>query len=180
MQNRRTYRQMPSLEQMKGIIESIRGAQKRGCVESSRFVAFLAFTGMRKGELAALRWENVGEEWITIGADGKTKGKSFRMVPISKHLRDTIEEMPKENRKGKVFSMLSPRRALSTACEEMKLPPLRVHDTRHFFATFCIQQGVDVPTVSKWLGHKDGGVLAMKSYGHITDEHSLESAKKLA
>ena len=40
------------------------------------------------------------------------------------------------------------------------------HDLRHFFATTCIESGVDIPTVSRWLGHKDGGALAMRLYGH--------------
>lgn len=39
---------------------------------------------------------------------------------------------------------------------------------------------VDVPTVSRWLGHKDGGALAMKVYGHLRNEHSRESAKKVS
>lgn len=33
---------------------------------------------------------------------------------------------------------------------------------RHLFATRCIESGVDIPTVLRWLGHKDGGALAMK------------------
>jgi hypothetical protein len=38
---------------------------------------------------------------------------------------------------------------------------------------------VDIATVAIWLGHKDGGVLLMKTYGHIRDQHSLDSAAKL-
>jgi integrase len=56
---------------------------------------------------------------------------------------------------------------------------LRVHDLRHWTATHAIEMGVDVPTVSRWLGHKDGGALAMKVYGHLRDEHSLACAKRL-
>jgi hypothetical protein len=33
---------------------------------------------------------------------------------------------------------------------------------------------VDVPTVSRWLGHKDGGQLAMKVYSHLRPAHSDE------
>jgi len=40
------------------------------------------------------------------------------------------------------------------------------HDLRHLFATRCIEAGVDIPTVSRWLGHQDGGALCMKTYGH--------------
>ena len=47
------------------------------------------------------------------------------------------------------------------------------------FATTCIEAGVDIPTVSRWLGHKDGGALAMKVYGHLRDEHSAAMAEKM-
>jgi hypothetical protein len=38
---------------------------------------------------------------------------------------------------------------------------------------------VDIPTVSRWLGHKDGGALAMKTYGHLRREHSVAQAQKV-
>jgi len=38
---------------------------------------------------------------------------------------------------------------------------------------------VDIPTVSRCLGHKDGGALAMKVYGHLRDEHSVSMAKRV-
>jgi hypothetical protein len=38
---------------------------------------------------------------------------------------------------------------------------------------------VDIPTIAKWLGHSDGGALAMKTYGHLRDDHSLQSASLL-
>ena len=44
----------------------------------------------------------------------------------------------------------------------------------------CIESGVDIPTISRWLGHKDGGVLAMKTYGHLRDEHSSQQARKVS
>jgi hypothetical protein len=47
------------------------------------------------------------------------------------------------------------------------------------FATRCIESGVDIPTVSRWLGHKDGGALAMKVYGHLRDSHSVNMAQRV-
>jgi hypothetical protein len=38
---------------------------------------------------------------------------------------------------------------------------------------------VDITTVSRWLGHKDGGALAMKTYGHLRDQHSAAMAQKV-
>ena len=46
-------------------------------------------------------------------------------------------------------------------------------------ATRCIESGVDIPTVSRWLGHKDGGALAMKTYGHLRREHSIAQAQRV-
>jgi hypothetical protein len=38
--------------------------------------------------------------------------------------------------------------------------------------------GVDIRTVSRWLGHKDSGALAMKTYGHLRREHSIAQAQR--
>jgi len=46
-------------------------------------------------------------------------------------------------------------------------------------ATRCIESGVDIPTVSRWLGHKDGGALAMRVYSHLRDSHSVNMAQKV-
>ena len=46
------------------------------------------------------------------------------------------------------------------------------HDFRHLFATRCIEAGVDIPKISRWMGQADGGALAMKIYGHLQREHS--------
>jgi integrase len=53
-------------------------------------------------------------------------------------------------------------------------------DLRRLFATRGIESGVDIPTVSRWLGHEDGGALWIKTYGHLRDEPSTKEAKKVA
>ena len=34
-------------------------------------------------------------------------------------------------------------------------------------------------TIAKWVGHKDGGILVGKVYGHLSDEHARKQAMKL-
>ena len=46
-------------------------------------------------------------------------------------------------------------------------------------AARCIQSGVDIPTVAKWLGHSDSGALLLKTYCHLIDEHTAEMAKRV-
>jgi integrase len=68
---------------------------------------------------------------------------------------------------------------MNRAARLVEMARITHHDLRHFFATICIESGVEVPTVASWLGHKDGGALAMKTYKHLRDEHSVSAAKKV-
>jgi len=71
------------------------------------------------------------------------------------------------------------QKAMDRAAKIVGMPRITHHDLRHLFATRCIESGVDIATVSRWLGHKDGGALAMKVYGHLRDQHSVEMAQKV-
>lgn len=70
-------------------------------------------------------------------------------------------------------------KSMNRAAEIVGIPKLTHHDLRHLFATRCIEASVDIPTVSRWLGHKDGGALAMRVYGHLRDKHSVEMSQKV-
>jgi len=80
---------------------------------------------------------------------------------------------------GKVFEAGNAAMSLASACSAIGVKKMTHHDLRHLFATTCIESGVDVPTVAAWLGHVDGGVLAMQTYGHIRPSHSTEAAKRV-
>jgi integrase len=69
--------------------------------------------------------------------------------------------------------------ALRSACQAAGVKPITHHDLRHLFATRCIESGVDIPTVSRRLGHSDGGALAMRTYDHLRQEHSTAQAAKV-
>jgi integrase len=84
-----------------------------------------------------------------------------------------------ETGKGQILQVWRCNKALARACEAIGIAKLTHHDLRHLFATRCIESGVDIPTVSRWLGHKDGGALAMKTYGHLRNEHSQAMAQKV-
>lgn len=172
---------IPALATLKLLIADIRSQNKAHSEQAANYVAFLAFAGCRHGQARAFEWKHVEQDWIVFpaGIEG-TKGAATRRLPISPPLREVLEAMrPEGEASGPLFTMRGPRNALENACERLKLPHMRIHDLRHFFASFALQAGVDVPTVSKWLGHKDGGALVLKTYAHLHDEHSLASAAKL-
>jgi integrase len=68
---------------------------------------------------------------------------------------------------------------MDAAARKVGMERITHHDLRHLFATTCIESGIDIPTVSRWLGHQDGGALAMKTYGHLRDDHSIAQAQKV-
>ena len=97
-------------------------------------------------------------------------------------LRDLLTRLHDERQPtpdDEVSPIKDAKTTLRKACQRLGLPPFSHHDFRHLFATTCIEAGVDIPTVSRWLGHKDGGALAMKVYGHLRDEHSTAQIKKV-
>lgn len=87
---------------------------------------------------------------------------------------------PDEPKTAKVFLVGECQKSMDRAAKRVGMDRITHHDLRHLFATICIESGVDVPTVSRWLGHKDGGALAMKTYGHLRDEHSVSAARKVS
>lgn len=175
-----TYRWIPSRDEMEKIIESVRSQKKRVSKHAASMVAFLAFSGMRVAEARGLLWEDIQEEWVVVtGGELGTKNRKVRRLPITEPLSKVIEAMRTEESSGKVFNLISPRFALTGACKRLGFDLIRVHDLRHFFCTWAISSGIDVPTVAGWVGHSDGGMLLLKTYGHLLDSHSLESAKKL-
>ena len=51
---------------------------------------------------------------------------------------------------------------------------------RHFFVSNAIEAGVDFATIAAWVGHKDGGVLVAKTYGHLRQSHSAAMAERMS
>ena len=80
----------------------------------------------------------------------------------------------------KVFRVREAQRAINQAAKKVVIARIVHHDLRHLFATICIESGIDIPTVSRWLGHKDGGALATKTYGHLRREHSIAQAQRVS
>ena len=165
-------------------IENAGGGFSRHCAD---LVRFLAFGGFRKSEAANVTWADVdfqkGE--ITVRGDKETgtKNSEVRRVPMISDMRVLLERLKSENQsvhpKSPVMKIRECQKAMDRAAKKIGMERITHHDLRHLFATRCIESDVDIPTVSRWLGHKDGGALAMKVYGHLRDEHSADMAQKV-
>jgi integrase len=181
----RTRLELPTVEQFRALVKSIRSQIKNPHrTQSANWIEFMAFSGMRPAEIAEIRWEHIDERQGVIsvygGAEG-TKGNADRHVPIIPPMKDLLERMRegKALRVGKMFTIRCPSVAWRSACERVGIKRQRIYDLRHLFATTCRDSGVPVPTFAEWLGHKDGGALAMRTYVQKSDEHSKAAAAKV-
>jgi integrase len=178
---------LPATEKFNALLAEMRHGKSRYSPHCADFAAGLAFTGCRVGEARLVAWRDVdfeaGEIIIRGDRETGTKNWELRRVPL---IPDAIRlfsrmrgERSLESLDGKVFRVGECQKALDRACAKVGTPRITHHDLRHLFATRCIESGVDIPTVSRWLGHKDGGALAMKTYGHLRREHSLAQAQRV-
>src|SRR5204863_8657103 len=145
------------------------------------------YTGLRKGEARFVTWADVDFESSGIIVRGDpltgTKNNEIRRVPMIPELRDMLAAMRDSRRieKGsdRVLRVSEAVKSMRAAAKKVGIAHVRHHDLRHLFASTCIEAGVDIPTVARWLGHKDGGGLAMKVYGHLRREHSATQAQRV-
>jgi integrase len=170
------------------------------------FLRLLAYSGAREQEGIKLRWKDIDSdnEQLTIGAAGDTKNSSSRTVDFNPKLKAHLEDMKTRKAPDSKEEWLfpSPQRGekdvhARTFRESLKLarahavkvqkkaglkPTLAkraFHDCRHHFISFAVMSGVDYMTIASWVGHRDGGVLIGKVYGHLADEHKKAMGAKL-
>ena len=179
---------LPTRSQFFQLVEAIEragGGRSRHCAD---FIRGMAFTGMRKSEAADIELRDLdfeGGETVVRG-DPKTGTKNWevRRVPMIADARLLFEKIRRERANepltAKVFRVREAQGAIDRACKKIGIARITHHDLRHLFATTCIESGIDIPTVSRWLGHSDGGALLMKTYGHLRREHSIAQAQRVS
>lgn len=177
-----TFIGTPKVEE--GAISSRAQRLKMQAADSSEFVRFLAFTGARWHEATKARWDHVSEHTITLYGDKSPS--SIRPVPIVGAMRTLLTEMRQRRARegmpchGPILRVKGCLDALERACAHVGVPKMTHHHLRHYFVTVCIESGVDIPTISRWLGHNDGGAQAMKTYGHLRDAHSIRMGAQVS
>lgn len=141
-------------------------------------VRLLALTGLRIAEARKLQWAHIGEDEIALPGAVTKNGKP-RAIPLLPGAREILSRLRLVSAGDFVLPCTDIRTALRKACHRAGLARWSNHSFRHHFATSCIISGVDIPTVSRWLGHSDGGSLLSRTYYHLTTDHSRRMAEKV-
>lgn len=130
---------------------------------------FALATGMRRGEVLSLRWENVDLAGRTAHLP-ITKNGDSRTVPLSPAAIAVLEQLPAAC-SGQVFHISA--NAVRLAWTRMKarvgIENLRLHDLRHEAVSRFFEFGLSVPEVAAISGHKDSRMLARYTHLRATD-----------
>jgi integrase len=182
--------ELPDTQKFERFVTAIANSGSGWSKPCADLVRFLAFGGFRIGEARHVTWADVDFKrgqivlrgHLETGLKNRNPGE-VRTVPMIPDMKALFEKLRIENPFAKpehrVMRVQECQRAMDRAAKIVGMKRITHHDLRHLFATRCIESGVDIPTVSRWLGHKDGGALAMKVYGHLRDQHSVNMAQKV-
>lgn len=165
-------------------------------------VVLCLYTGLRIGELLALRWDDVDFKKCLISVnktcrDGKKQNgiyqivsepkseSSRRIIPLPKQLNGTLKRLKRVQKskyvvssKGKPIMIRSYQRSFSLLLKKLKIPHKGFHSLRHTFATRALECGMDVKTLAEILGHKSA-TITLNRYAHSLLEHKTEMMNKL-
>ena len=191
LSQRRTRREPLSLDDFYAVLNKLDLlAPKDRCI-----VALLAYTGMRRGEMLGLRWEDVDFEGgflfvkqsVTyngnqpnISTPKSTAG--YRKIPIPDELKKILASMPKNGYviggESKPITESTFDRAWQRIDKSIDLHGATPHVFRHTYLTALKDSGADVKTIQAIGGHADIRTT-MNLYVHNRDENILEAGKLL-
>ncbi|XAM01582.1 site-specific integrase [Phycisphaeraceae bacterium D3-23] len=158
-------------------VEQVQELLKQADEHTRPIFALMAYTGLRFGEVAELRWADLLLDqgdcgFIRVmrgGSHGLPKNKTSRLVPVHPDLKKVLVEMP---RKGeRVFydrilmkplsqkKLLREIKALCERCGFENSQQYKLHSFRHFFCSWAARQNLSYKYVLGWLGHSDSRIV---------------------
>jgi integrase len=137
-------------------------------------------TGLRRGELLALRWESIDfSRRILIVEGGTAKNRQTRHVPLNDEAIGLLNRWREQANGGRRIFEVSTgfRTAWPKLLKRANITKFRWHDLRHHFASRLVQLGVPLNTVRDLLGHSS--VAMSLRYAHLAPDQRREAVAKL-
>lgn len=134
-------------------------------------------TGMRRGELLNIHWQDINWTAKTLKIP-TTKNGEPREIPLTSRAINALLMVSKQDI-GALFSIKpdSLSQAFNRACKKLDISDLRFHDLRHEATTRLFELGLNVIEVSTITGHKD--LTMLSRYTHLKAEKLGEKLGKL-
>ena len=142
-------------------------------------------TGMRKGEIFNLKWQDINFDLRLIHVSD-SKNSEARDIPMNDILYETLKALKDKAEKGQEYVFVNPKtgrpyddlkRSFKTALKKAGIEDFTFHDLRHTFASHLVMNGVDLMTVKELLGHKN--ISMTMRYSHLSPDHKRAAVKKI-
>ena len=166
-------------------------------------IYFTFFTGLRLGEVLALKWSDVKGKILSVERqynrtvrikdvgvskltyefkDLKTKN-SKREIPIPDKALELLDGLPKTcdlifNDDDKPIERKRPQRRMTALCKKLNLEHRSFHSIRHSYATRLFELDIPIKTVQSLMGHSDMDTT-MNIYTHVMQDKKMEIIDKL-
>lgn len=121
-------------------------------------------TGMRRGELLAMRWQHVELQRCTVFLP-RTKSGHPRTVPLSPLAQKTLAEIPRTNERVLPLTANSVRLAFERIRNRARVDDLHLHDLRHECISRLVERGLTLFEVQQVSGHRTLEML--QRYVHL-------------
>ena len=139
-------------------------------------------TGMRRGEILSLSWNDIDFVNYNINVKNTKSGKD-RIIPMNRLVTATLKKQdmsskwifPHPQRKDRALKDVS--YSLRTACKKIGIEKFRFHDLRHTAATNMVKAGVDLVTIKEILGHST--IQMTMVYCHSSQESKRKAVQEL-
>ena len=143
-------------------------ARSYGNGEIALAITWAIETAMRRGEIAAMRWEHLDRKAKVLLVP-VTKSGTPRRVPLSTTAIAVLEGLPRRI-DGRVFGVhsASMSRAFAATCKAAGITGLTFHDLRHEATSRLFEKGLALTEVAAITGHKTWQML--KRYTHLRAE----------
>ena len=131
-------------------------------------------TGMRRGELFGLKWQDVDLEQGVLRVRMSKSGEG-REIPINRAVGETLKGLSKHPGSDYVFckgdgsAYWDLKKSFKRACRDAGIQDFRFHDLRHTFASHLVMKGADLKTVQELLGHKTYAMTLR--YAHLSPSY---------
>lgn len=144
-------------------------------------IKLAVYGGLRRSEIYGIKWSDIDYKNKTIhiqrsrlkvsGVDTISKTKTLnsnRVIPINNDLIDLLNR----SRNNSEFVFIKPDRDIAEKLHRIQdkanLPHIKFHDLRHTSGTLLLANGIDVKTVSEFLGHSN--ISTTSVYVHAIDD----------
>ncbi len=157
------------------------------CNERLKPIVLLAVqSGMRQGNVLSLKWQDVdlGRGIITLE---HTKNGERLGLPMNETVQGLLSGLNKvrhinsdfvfHDKAGNRLTRQAILHSFKRACRKAGIQDFRFHDLRHTFASWLVQNGVDLYRVQRLLGHKTGEMT--RRYAHLAPDNLRTAVRVL-